>query len=74
MKIIAAFALSVFIGGGSVYAYYVFFPRKPEVAAKPVRIEHCVDRVTYIQFDNAVAGYCTSRTTGESGTDAGRLK
>ena len=54
MKIIAAFALSVFIGGGSVYAYYVFFPRKPEVAAKPVRIEHCVDRVTYIQFDNAV--------------------
>ena len=54
MKIIAAFALSVFIGGGSVYAYYVFFPPKPEVAAKPVRIEHCVDRVTYIQFDNAV--------------------
>ena len=54
MKIIAAFALSVFIGGGSVYAYYVFFPPKPEVTAKPTKIEHCVDRVTYIQFESAV--------------------
>jgi hypothetical protein len=53
-QLIAAFILSVGIGAGGAYAYRLIWPQAPEVAAKPSKVEHCVDRVTYLQFENAV--------------------
>jgi hypothetical protein len=39
--------------GGSLF-YFGLIPPKAKAAAKPAFTEHCIGKVTYIQFDNAV--------------------